>query len=160
MRNSTTAMIFLGGAGIDLAVKAWARATLEPYGPAIDFLPFISLRLTFNEGISFSLLAMEEPAGKFVLVAVAAAITAALTLWAFRSKDKYERGALSLIIAGALANLIDRASRGNVTDYLDLHFGGWNPFVFNLADVWISVGAVLLLVTSWRPSREVQVPRT
>jgi signal peptidase II len=50
-------------------------------------------------------------------------------------------------VAGALANLIDRAARGSVTDFLGLHVGDWHPFVFNLADVWISIGVGLLLLT-------------
>ena len=61
----------------------------------------------------------------------------------FRSQG-LERIAASFIVAGALANVIDRAVYGVVTDYLDLHFGAWHPFVFNLADVWITAGAISL----------------
>lgn len=154
MRAGPFALVVAIGAAIDLAVKAWARVTLEPYGAALDFLPFISLRLTFNEGISFSLFAMEGPAGKLALVTIAAVMTLCLTVWAFRTQEKTERAALSLIVAGALANVIDRACRGVVTDYLDLHFGSWHPFVFNLADVWISAGAVLLLVSYYQPKKQ------
>ncbi len=45
-----------------------------------------------------------------------------------------------------MGNLIDRAARGAVTDFLGLHVGNWYPFVFNLADVWITLGVALLLV--------------
>ena len=64
---------------------------------------------------------------------------------AWRAKSGIERLAFSLVAAGAWANLIDRAWFGVVTDFLDLHFGSWHPFIFNLADVWISIGVCLLL---------------
>lgn len=138
------ALVVVTGAALDLAAKAWARAALEPYGPPLDFLPFLSLRLTFNHGISFSLLSAGGETGRAVLIAVTGLMTLALAVWAFRSQG-WQRAALSLVVAGAAANLIDRAVRGAVTDFLDLHFGGWHPFVFNLADVWISIGVGLLL---------------
>ncbi|CZT38056.1 signal peptidase II [Rhizobium sp. 9140] len=139
-------IVVLAGAALDLATKAWARATLEPYGSAADFLPFISLRLTFNKGVSFSLLSFEHDGGKLALLVFTGLITLGLATWAWRIPHARERLALSVIIAGALGNFLNRAVDGAVTDYLDLHFGDWHPFVFNLADVWISVGAVMLVV--------------
>ncbi|MCA1869407.1 signal peptidase II [Agrobacterium genomosp. 3] len=141
-------MVVAVGVTLDLATKAWARATLEPYGPALDFLPFVSLRLTFNEGISFSLFAFEGDMGQMALLAVTGLMTLIMAVWAYRSQG-WQRAALSLVVAGALANLIDRSLRGSVTDFLGLHFGNWYPFVFNLADVWISVGVLLLLAAPW-----------
>lgn len=73
-----------------------------------------------------------------------------MAIWGYRSQG-WQRAALSFVVAGALANLIDRSSRGSVTDFLALHFGEWHPFVFNLADVWISIGVALLLVTQFMP---------
>lgn len=145
MRATAAALVIAAGAALDLAAKAWARATLEPYGPASDLLPFVSLRLTFNEGVSFSLLSFEGDAAQLALLAVTGLLTAGVAAWAFRSQG-WERLGLSVIAAGALANLIDRAARGAVTDFLALHVGGWTPFVFNLADVWISLGVGLLLI--------------
>lgn len=149
MKAAFVVPAILTGSALDLATKAWARASLEPYGPPLDFLPFISLRLTFNEGVSFSLLDFDHQGGKLALLGFTALLTSLLCIWAFRSHG-HERVALSVIVSGALANLIDRASFGAVTDFLGLHFGAWNPFVFNLADVWISLGVVLLLITQWR----------
>ena len=63
MKAALVALVIVTGAALDLATKAWARASLEPYGPASDFLPFVSLRLTFNEGVSFSLFAFEGDIG-------------------------------------------------------------------------------------------------
>ena len=139
----------------DLAAKMWARAALDQYGPAIDFLPFIALRLTFNRGISFGLLAYEGIAAKILLFALSCAISVLMTLWAYRTPFKWEGLGFSLIVAGAWANVIDRALFGAVTDYLDLHFGSWHLFVFNLADIWISAGVCLLLIAQFS-TRDVQ----
>lgn len=145
MKTGLCIIVVLAGAALDLAAKAWARASLEPYGHAADFLPFISLRLTFNEGVSFSLLSFDHGGGRLALLAFTGLLTLGLAIWAYRMPHGGERLALSAIIAGALANFLDRAVNGVVTDYLDLHFGDWHPFIFNLADVWISVGALLLV---------------
>lgn len=147
MKAWTALLVVATGVALDLATKAWARTALEPYGPALDFLPFVSLRLTFNEGVSFSLFAFEGDLGQIALLAATGLLTLAMAVWAYRSQG-WQRAALSCVVAGALANLIDRASRGSVTDFLALHFGDWHPFVFNLADVWISAGVCILLASS------------
>lgn len=152
MRVGTAALIVATGVALDLATKAWARVSLEPYGPASDFLPFVSLHLTFNKGVSFSLLAFEGDTSQAALVVVTGLLTLAMTVWAYRSQGWY-RIALSLVVAGALANLIDRGARGSVTDFLNLHFGDWHFFVFNLADVWISFGAAFLLALQIIPPK-------
>lgn len=144
MKMAWPILIIAFGAALDLAAKLWARASLEPYGAATEFLPFVALRLTFNHGVSFSLLSFEGEIARLTLLLATAALTASFALWAFRSQG-LEGIAASSIVAGALANVIDRAVYGTVTDYLDLHFGAWHPFVFNLADVWITAGAILLV---------------
>jgi signal peptidase II len=149
-------IVVLAGATLDLAAKVWARASLEPYGSAVDFLPFISLRLTYNEGVSFSLLSFDHDGGRLALLAFTGLVTLGLAIWAYRMPHGGERLALSGIIAGALANFLDRAVNGAVTDYLDLHFGDWHPFVFNLADVWISGGVFLLLALQFFASLDQQ----
>ncbi|HBT69143.1 MAG TPA: signal peptidase II [Agrobacterium sp.] len=147
MKVALAALMMATGAALDLATKAWARSSLEPYGPASDFLPFVSLRLTFNEGVSFSMLAFEGESGQALLLGATGLLTLIMAGWAYRSRG-WQRVALSLVTAGAMGNLFDRAARGTVTDFLGLHFGDWHPFVFNLADVWISAGACVLLAAS------------
>lgn len=147
MKAGTAALLIATGAALDLATKAWARAALEPYAAPLDFLPFVSLRLSFNEGISFSMFSTGTEGARLILLALTGFLTLALGVMAFRSHG-WQRASLSVIMAGALGNLIDRAARGSVTDFLGLHFGEWYPFVFNVADVWISLGVVLLLIAS------------
>ena len=144
MRAALAAFLIVTGAALDLATKAWARASLEPYGPASDFLPFVSLRLTFNKGVSFSMFSFDGEIGQTFLIGATGLLTLIMAAWAYRSHG-WQRVALSFATAGALGNLLDRSARGSVTDFLGLHFGDWYPFVFNLADVWISAGFSLLV---------------
>lgn len=134
------------GAGVvaDLVSKAWARSSLGD-GSSMEFLPILSLRLTFNNGVSFGIFGVEGLAGLYVLLAATAILSAVVSVMAWRAKHPIERLAFTVIASGAWANLLDRAWFGVVTDFLDLHFGTWHPFVFNLADVWISLGVCLLL---------------
>ena len=60
MRAGAAVSLVVFGSALDLAGKAWARAALEPYAAPLDFLPLVSLRLSFNEGVSFSMFASES----------------------------------------------------------------------------------------------------
>ena len=121
------------------------RAALEPYGPPIDFLPFVSLRLSFNEGVSFSLLAFDGEAARLLLIGLTAALTLGLIAWVYRSQG-WQRAGLALAAAGALGNLIDRAVAGHVVDFVDVYWGTAHFWAFNVADAAITVGAVCVLL--------------
>ena len=86
MKTAAAALLIVTGAALDLAAKAWARAALEPYGPPNDFLPFVSLRLTFNEGVSFSMFAADGTAARLILLAVTALVTLAVGVYAFLTR--------------------------------------------------------------------------
>ncbi|WP_324653699.1 signal peptidase II [Georgenia phoenicis] len=127
---------------IDLAVKAWAGGALAD-GRSVDLGP-VELRLGFNAGMAFSLGA-RLPAG--VVLAITGLIIGALAVFTWRATRTATRStwlALALILAGAVANLIDRAPDGVVTDYLHT---GWFP-TFNLADVYITGGAITLVLVA------------
>ena len=138
----------LGLAVVDLGAKAAAQRSLGA-GRVIDLGP-LDLRLIYNPGTAFSLGA-ELPAA--VVVSIVGVVTAAVAVFAWREAAK---GSLILVLglasvlAGAVANLVDRLDDGVVTDYLHSE---WWP-TFNLADVFITVGAVVILMASFRASRE------
>lgn len=71
--------------------------------------------------------------------------------WALRTRSAVERSGLSLIAGGALGNVLDRWQRGAVTDFLDFHWQGWHWPAFNGADVFISIGVLMLLLASLKP---------
>lgn len=129
---------------LDLGLKAWAGTALAD-GRTVDLGP-VQLRLGFNSGVAFSLGA-DLPAG--VVLGVTGLIIVALAIFAWRATRTATlpaRLALAAVLAGAVANLLDRAGDGMVTDYLHT---GWFP-TFNLADVFITTGAVALVLISLR----------
>ncbi|TQL67233.1 signal peptidase II [Nocardioides albertanoniae] len=130
-------------AGADLGIKAWAERAL-PAAPIEGGL--LDLRLTFNPGVAFSFAA---DAPSWIVVGITALLTAgvAVLLWRTTPEASQPWGlALAVILGGALANLIDRTPDGHVTDYL--HTGWWPTF--NLADVFIVTGGLLLVALSWK----------
>lgn len=125
--------------GVALIVDPVARAVLSD-GQIID-LGVLELRLAYNSGVAFSLGA-QLPA--IVIVAVTATITATIGVYAWRTAPEVSRLqsiGLAAIVAGAAANVIDRILDGKVTDYF--HTGWWPTF--NLADVYITGGVVLVM---------------
>lgn len=136
--------LVVGLSGADLAAKAAAHRTLGA-GRVVD-LGLLDLRLGFNSGTAFGLGA-ELPAA--LILAIVGLITAGVAVFAWHEAAKgFSIMVLGLaaIVAGAAANLVDRAGDGVVTDYLH---SGWWP-TFNLADVFITLGAVAVLVAAWR----------
>ncbi len=127
---------------IDQASKAIAEAKLD-YQQFIDVLPILALFRVHNTGIAFS---FAHGFDSLLLVGGTAAITiAVLWLWS-TAKDGGQLVAIgfALITGGALGNLIDRVRFGHVVDFLYLHLGNRGFFVFNIADVALTLGPVLL----------------
>lgn len=148
--NLRRRVVFLAGAAAlaaaDLAVKqAAVRGLAEP----VDLGP-LELRVGYNPGVAFSL---GDTLPAAVVLAATVAITAAVTAYAWRSVPtlgSWTYAGLTLVVAGALGNVIDRSADGVVTDYLHT---GWFP-TFNLADVMITGGAIAILVGVLRESAE------
>ncbi|HEY0626554.1 MAG TPA: signal peptidase II [Allosphingosinicella sp.] len=113
----------------------------------IDLLPFFDLRWVENRGVSMGFLTADSDTGRWLLVAMTAAISIGVFFWLWRERNKGDAVALSLVLGGALGNIVDRVRYGYVADFADLHFGDWRPFlIFNVADAAITIGVLLLLV--------------
>jgi signal peptidase II len=85
-----------------------------------------------------------------MLVAMTAAIAIGVAWWIMREEKRGDQLALSLVLGGALGNIVDRVRHGYVVDFADLHFGAFRPFlVFNVADAAISIGVVILLLRAF-----------
>ena len=112
----------------------------------IEILPIFNLTWVENNGISLGLLNATTPTGRWMLVAMTGAIAIAVAWWITREEKRGDQLALSLVLGGALGNIVDRVRHGYVVDFADLHFGAFRPFlVFNVADAAISIGVVILL---------------
>ena len=120
----------------------------------IVLLPIFSLTYVENRGISLGMLHADTDTGRWLLVAMTAAIAVGVAYWIRREEQPGERVALGMVLGGALGNIVDRTRLGYVVDFLDLHFGTFRPFyVFNVADAAISIGVVILLLRAFFASR-------
>lgn len=136
----------------DQVTKAMALAGL-PWGEPVAVLPGLSLTLGFNTGASFGMLS-GVMAGRPLLMAFGTGLlTMVFAVMALRALDPLERAGLALIVGGASGNILDRLRQGAVTDFLDFYWRDWHWPTFNLADVAIFCGAVLILASQfalWR----------
>lgn len=120
----------------------------------IDLLPFFDLRYAENYGVSFGMFTATSMEMRYGLIIVTALIALGVTVWMLRESLRGDVLALGLVLGGALGNIYDRLTLGYVIDYADLHIGEWRPFaIFNLADVAITFGVLILLARSFK-SRE------
>ncbi|WP_375380333.1 signal peptidase II [uncultured Sphingomonas sp.] len=116
-------------------------------GDVKTLLPVFDLRFIPNIGVSLGLLNATSTTAHWMLVALTGVIAIGVLVWMWRERARVDQAALGCVAGGALGNILDRVRLGYVTDYADLHFGEWRPFlVFNLADAAITVGVLVLLV--------------
>ncbi|MCT9000042.1 signal peptidase II [Chelativorans intermedius] len=146
------AMLLYGGTMLvalllDQAVKALVEAGLALH-ERVDVLPFLALLHSRNTGIAFSLFSGVD--GVWLSLAVLVIIVFIATM-AVRTgpQQVFARFGFALIIGGALGNLIDRAVRGHVVDYVFFHTPVWSFAIFNLADAFITIGAGLVILDEW-----------
>jgi signal peptidase II len=124
---------------------------LFTYGESHPVTSFFNLVLVYNKGAAFSFLASETGWQRYFFTAMG--IAAALFIIYLLKKHAGQRmfsWALSLVLGGAIGNVIDRVLYGHVIDFLDVHFGGWHWPAFNVADSAICIGAVLFILDELR----------
>lgn len=119
--------------------------TLAEHNSSIEVLPFFNLVKVWNYGVSFGMF-NNLAYGQWLLSGVAIIITILLLFWLRKAKSMIEAVALSLVISGAIGNIIDRLYFGAVADYLDFHAFGYHWPSFNLTDTAIFIGVCLLLL--------------
>lgn len=116
----------------------------------IHILPFFDLTWAENRGVSMGFLEAGSDVQRWLLVALTAGIAAIVAVWMWREQKRGDVLALSMVLGGALGNIVDRVRYGYVVDYADLHFGAFRPFwIFNLADACISIGVLILLARAF-----------
>ena len=120
---------------------------LQEEGTDIDFYitSFLNFYLVWNTGIGFGLASMETNIYYHVLTAVIAIINIALIFFLVKSKSYYAY-LIALIIGGSLGNLFDRIYYYAVPDFIDLHLGNFHWFIFNVADIFITIGIIGLIL--------------
>lgn len=156
---------------LDQISKHLAAAWLELHAP-LEVMPFLNFTLAHNTGAAFSFLADSAGWQRWFFVALALAVSVVIVRWlqGLGPGERWSGVALSLILGGALGNVIDRVLLGHVVDFIDVYYvaGSCMPLfeplpaggslqchfaAFNLADSAISAGAVMMVVDALRTSK-------
>lgn len=146
-----TAVIVL----LDQLSKQAILGNLVP-GESIAVLPILDITLMYNTGAAFSFLADGGGWQRWLFTALALGIGVAIVVWLRKLHARAQwmvACALSLVLGGAMGNVIDRIRLGHVVDFIHAHWDGHYFPAFNVADAAISVGAVLLLLDALLESR-------
>ena len=131
---------------VDQASKIWILNWFSNQNiVSYNVTSFLDFYLAYNYGISYSLLSSSEIWVRYALIAVQSIIIIVLFAWLLKEDKKREKTALLLIIGGAIGNLIDRIYHGGVVDFIFFHYGKFQWYIFNVADVFITLGAILLI---------------
>ena len=119
---------------------------LQASGTDIDFyiFPFLNFYLIWNTGIGFGLASMEANIYYHILTTIIVFVNLGLIYFLLKSKGIHVY-LLATIIGGSLGNLFDRIHYYAVPDFIDLHLGDYHWFIFNVADIFITVGIISLI---------------
>jgi len=143
--------------GFDQFSKYLVETRLE-YQVPVEVMPFLAFFRTYNDGVSFSMLSGFGATGLIVVSLVVLIVV----LWIWSGVERTRTLAhlgFSLICAGAIGNLVDRSTLGMVVDFIQFHTANWSFAIFNVADIYISVGVGAIILDeflAWRNSKKVQ----
>lgn len=116
------------------------------YGQSLEtFIPFIDLLLIYNSGIAFGIFDNGSVFTSYILLILTLLISLYLIWMIINESEVNKKIALSIITAGAFGNILDRINDGQVTDFLHLEILNFSFFIFNLADAFITIGAILII---------------
>ena len=120
---------------------------LQSSGVDIDFYiySFLNFYLVWNTGIGFGLASLEMNIYYHILTLIIAVINIVLIFFLIKSKGIYAY-LIALIIGGSLGNLFDRIYYYAVPDFIDLHYNNYHWYIFNLADIFITVGIIGIII--------------
>ena len=141
--------VTLGVVALDQITKAIVRSILAPFESMTVIPGLVDLTHVLNSGVAFGLLnELDLPFKNVVTTLLAALALGGIAYYArhVRSEERLARLGLSLILGGAIGNLLDRLLTGRVIDFVDVYWQGWHFWAFNVADASITIGAVLVFV--------------
>jgi signal peptidase II len=123
-------------------------------GQSIAILPFFNLVMVWNPGVSYGLFAASSALGTAILVLVSLVAVIGLGYWLWGMTSLSLGIGVGLVIGGALGNLIDRLVYGRVADFFHFYGFGYDWYVFNVADIAITLGAVAIIYEVVKPQAE------
>ena len=133
-------------------VSKWLMVSWLSLYETVVVMPYFNLTMAHNEGAAFSFLSEAGGWQRWLFIGLALVISIVLLVWLAKLKptEKLEAISLSLILGGAIGNVIDRISYGYVIDFIDRYIGHNHWPVFNIADSAICIGAILLVADSFK----------
>ncbi|NOV31913.1 signal peptidase II [Methylomonas sp. ZR1] len=140
---------------LDQASKLAVDGSMQLF-ESIPLLPYFNLTYVHNTGAAFSFLAQAGGWQRWLFAGLAVVMSGIIAVWLHRLQ-KHETlmaVALSLVLGGAIGNLIDRVAYGYVIDFLDVYYQNWHWPAFNIADSAICVGVGLMLLESFGVGRK------
>lgn len=119
-----------------------------PNKGVVEILPIFDVVMVWNRGVSFGFLSANGDFGRWALIGLNLIIVGVLIYWLKSAKNFLLSAAIGLVIGGAFGNIYDRVKFGAVADFFQFHWNEWYFAVFNVADSFIFIGAVLLIFNS------------
>ena len=117
----------------------------ETFGELDIFVTsFLNFNLIWNDGIAFGLFSFEKKIYYNFLTILIGLITL-IILWMITRTEKIEKLAFMMIFGGSVGNIFDRLYYSSVPDFIDIHFNNFHWFIFNVADIFITFGVILLI---------------
>ena len=135
---------------LDQGSKLAIASAMQLY-QSIPIMPYFNLTYVHNTGAAFSFLSEAGGWQRWFFAGLALVISVIIAVWLARLKqhETLLAVALSLVLGGAIGNLIDRLAYGYVIDFLDVYYQTWHWPAFNIADSAITLGVILMLVESF-----------
>lgn len=131
---------------LDQLTKYWIVHEVMAPPRIIEVTSFFNIVMVWNKGASFGLFSSQSPWTQALLGGLAVAISIFLIVWLTKVQNRWLATSLGLVVGGALGNAIDRALYRAVADFLDFHVAGYHWPSFNVADIAITVGVIMLLL--------------
>ena len=145
--NLRTILIVVILISLDLVSKYFVYHYIDLF-QFVKITPFFDITHIHNFGVSFGLFSGTIPS--LVLILIGLIVTVLITYLYMNSRDVLERWGLFIIICGAIANIIDRTTNGYVIDFLYFHINQFYWPAFNFADIYISIGIIMILINMLR----------
>ena len=114
---------------------------------------FLNINLIWNDGIAFGLFSFDEKIYYNFMTAIIILI-ALIILWFITKTQNIEKIAFLMVFSGALGNIFDRLYYTSVPDFIDIHVRDFHWFIFNVADIFICLGIIILIILEFYPTKK------
>ena len=148
-RNIWNLVFILAIFAADRLSKIFIINSAETFGELDIFVTsFLNFNLIWNDGIAFGLFSFEKKIYYNFLTILIIMITL-IIFWMITKTKKSEKLAFMMIFGGSIGNIFDRLYYSSVPDFIDIHFNNFHWFIFNVADIFITLGVLLLICTEF-----------